>query len=509
MALWPIQERAVDGVRAAIARGRRRILVTQPTGTGKTKSMATLIREDLKQGLNVALYTHRKLLLEQLSNVLTLEGLEHGIRAAGHFPDLDMGLQLCSFQTEQSRSVRNEHRELHHADRVYVDEAHACSGEHMRNLLDQHANREACIIGFTATPIGLGGYYEDLVVAGNTSDGRACGALVPARHFGCGEPDLRKIGRVRIENGEDLTQKDNVKAIMVPGIFGRVLEWFNKLNPKRLPTILFAPGVAESRWFAEQFVAAGITAAHIDGDHVSMGKFGEEWKSSPNKRQEVLDGSRDGRIRVLCNRFVLREGIDAPWLAHGILATVFGSLQSFIQSGGRLLRSHPSIETVTIQDHGGNWHRHGSLNADREWRLDDTAASIAGLRQEKLRKKEEKEPVCCPQCGLVLMSLRCVCGFVIDPRKKSRIVVQADGSLIEHFGDIYRPRKTELRPDTQTMWTKEYWAGFKNDKTFRECRAWFYQKHGYWPDETLRLMPTHPLGWFQKVNAVPRDELVQ
>ena len=58
---------------------------------------------------------------------------------------------------------------------------------------------------------------------------------------------------------------------------------------------------------------------------------------------------------VLCNRFVC-AGIDAPWLAHGIFATIFTSLQSYLQSGGRLLRSFPGIDAVTIR-HGGNWWR--------------------------------------------------------------------------------------------------------------------------------------------------------
>src|SRR5207302_733945 len=121
-------------------------------------------------------------------------------------------------------------------------------------------------------------------------------------------------------------------------LIGRVWEWFEKINPEHKPTILFAPSVQGSLWFAEQFIKKGVPAAHIDGEEVFVD--GQVYRTGKSVREDVLGRSRDGRIGVLCNRFVLREGIDAPWLCHGIFATVFGSLQSYLQSGGRLLRAY-------------------------------------------------------------------------------------------------------------------------------------------------------------------------
>src|SRR5262249_18752567 len=158
---------------------------------------------------------------------------------------------------------------------------------------------------------------------------------------------------------------------------------FERLNPLHRRTILFAPGVPESIWFAEQFVKKGVSAVHIDGENVWVN--GTLYESSRTAREDVLAASKEGRIVVLCNRFVLREGIKAPWLVHGILATVFGSLQSYLQAGGRLLRAYPGLESVSLQDHGGNWWRHDSLNADREWRLEDTNTSVAGRREDRMR----------------------------------------------------------------------------------------------------------------------------
>jgi superfamily II DNA or RNA helicase len=315
------------------------------------------------------------------------------------------------------------------------------------------------------------------------------------------------VGRIQV--GKDLTEKQNVSAMMRHGIFGRVLDWFKRLNPEMLPTILFAPGVRESIWFVDQFNEAGVSAAHIDGENVYVN--GEIKRSSRTARDEVIEGSKNGSIKVLCNRFVLREGIDAPWLAHGILATVFGSLQSYLQSGGRLLRRFPGLVRVTIQDHGGNWWRHGSLNADREWNLDMTSAMVSDLREERMRRKIEREPFRCPECGAILMFFKCKCGHIVEPHKKPpREVVQADGSLNQMYGDIYRPRRISREPNGPELWKKMYFRSCteKGWRTFRAAMGLFaHENDGSWPDPTWPFMPRIVTDLYRYVKDVPRERL--
>ena len=506
--LWPHQERGVNSVLEAVARGVRRICLTCPTGGGKTRIACTLIDMLLSQGKRGVLYTNRKLLLDQLSGVLNDHGIYHGIRAAGygHEEGADLGadLQVSSIQTEHSRVTRKGQWGLHDADFVIVDEAHLQKSSMAKALLKGHRDNGAWQLGITATPLGLAGMYDELIIAGTNSELRACGALVPAIHYGCDEPDLRHIGRVVV--GQDLTERQNVRAIMVPGVFGRVLDHWRRLNPEQKPTLLFAPGVAESIWFAEQFQEAGIPAAHIDGQEVWVN--GNLTRSSREARADVLRMSENGTIRVLCNRFVLREGIDAPWLAHGILATVFGSLQSYLQSGGRLLRAHHSLDSVVVQDHGGNWHRHGSLNADREWRLEYTDAIVAGLREESLRRKDSPEPATCPQCKRILVSLKCSCGWESKTGKKSRPVIQADGTLREMVGDIYRPRRETRIPNADEVWRKIYYRASKAGMTFRQAESLFAKENNWgFPPRDLPLMPRKDIDWFRRVRDVPPENL--
>lgn len=506
--MWPHQSRAIDETLAAIYRGERRILVTSPTGGGKTRMMTEIAKNYLRRGRKVVLYSNRKMLIDQLSSVLNHHGLDHGIRAAGYEDERYFDLQVSSIQTEHSRVTLQGTWDLHAAELVLVDEAHLQTAAMAKQLLEAHYQEGAIYVGFTATPLDLAHLYDILIVAGTNSELRGCGALVPAYHYGPDEPDLKHIGRVAL--GQDLTEQQNVKAMMTPTIFGRVIKWWEKLNPEAWPTLLFGPGVPHSIGFAEQFQRRGITAAHIDGAQVWV--RGELMPSTREVRAQILNESKKGEIKIICNRFVLREGIDAPWLQHCILATVFGSLQSYLQSGGRLLRAYPGIGSVIIQDHGGNWWRHGSLNSDRQWELEYTAATVSGLREERMRAKKEPEPVLCPQCGLVLASSKCPCGFNVQSRSKSRPVIQSDGTMKEMHGDIFRPRRLYRKPEGPDIWKRMYYRSKTKTgaRTFRAAAALFALENNYsWPDPSWPFMPTKEIDMFRLVADVPEETLTQ
>lgn len=500
--LWPHQQRAIDETLAAIDAGETAICLTSPTGGGKS-----LVAEELAlaRDCNVAIYTNRRLMVEQLSRGCERRGIAHGIRAAGHEPALLRNVQICSMQTERQRVYGTGRWELHDAQLVIVDEAHLQKESTAQQIITDHRQAGAAVVGLTATPLNLAHIYDRLIVAGTNSELRECGALVPCHTYGPDEPDTRHVKKVAI--GEDYSESQIRKMIMVQGIFGRVLDHYRRLNPDRRPAILFAPGVKESIWFAEQFTAAGIRAAHLDGANIWLD--GELYPTSQELREQVLIGSKLGDIKILCNRFVLREGVDLPWLYHAILATVFGSLQSYLQAVGRLLRAHPSLDHVVLQDHGGNWHRHGSPNADREWSLALTDRIVAGIRAERLREKKDPEPIVCPKCHAVRLSGPTChkCGHT--HHGKSRMVVQSDGRLREYTGDIYKPHRISQAPDAQKQWDRlvNYRAP-KAGHTFSQCEALFAMENNWaWPPRTLKNMPANELDWFRAVTDVPKERL--
>lgn len=504
---WQHQDDGAMATIAAVAAGERRVCVTSPTGGGKTLLMAALINHYLEQQKRAVLYTNRRMLMDQTIKVMQKFGIGFGVRASGRddLADQSQRFQLSMLQTEQTRSRRRAMHFLHNADVAFVDEAHNAATGGNEDVLNAHLSEGAAVIGFTATPLGIGHLYTHLVTAGVNSELRKCGAHVSCYVYGPDEP-AAALNLKRTKTGE-FTEAAVVKAIMSPTIFGRVLEWYGKLNPERRPSILFAPGVKESIWFAEQFKAAGVRAAHIDGETIWID--GEAHRSTQELRDEVLAESKSGKVQVLCNRFVLREGIDAPWLYHGILATVFGSVTSYIQSVGRLLRSHPGLDRVVLQDHGGNWWRHGSPNADREWDLSLDANRYSAEREQRMRDKKEDEPIVCPKCGAVrLRGPKCVtCGH--EASAKMRPVLQTDGTLRMMRGDIYKNPKTDLRTTTEKEWQSIYWPFRKSDKTFSQAYGYFIHQHGYAPPKTLPLMPKSSVDWHAKIADVPYSELHQ
>lgn len=519
---WPHQTYAIDRIFQLIDSGCRRILVTSPTGGGKSLiqfKAALKFIEDLRSG--VALFASRKFLIEQMCRGLKAVNVPYGVRAANHDGSRHEPFQVCSIQTEFSRVVKRHQWEPHDCGMFIVDEAHMNEDGNMcQSVYKRYIDNGAVKVGFTATPLGLGGGYDELVVAGTNGDLRACGALVPATHFGCSEPDMRHIRKYQI--GEEISEGDNVKAIMAPGIVGRVLQKYRELNPQGLPAIGFGPGVAESFGFAEAFVEAGIPAAHIDGDRVWIN--GEWMVSNEDSRGKLLEMSRTNQVRIVWSRFVLREAVDMPWLRHGIFATVFGSLQSYLQSGGRLLRSCPPVgkDSVTVQDHGGNWWRHGSLNADRNWRLGATDRVMANLRTDEYGGTGEPgdppppEPFLCKACNTVLILRRIMqnfmavcprCGHEMDFRRRSRPVIQKDGELVEHVGNIFSRRRTEVRPDTHQRWRNYFFRARNGNMTFHQAAGLFYHENGYYPPRTLPLMPHTAWDWYLPVKSVPFERL--
>ena len=507
--LWNHQGRGLAELSSAIEQGETKICITSPTGGGKSRMMF----EWLKNGAgSAAIYTDRKMLRDQLARNMTAAGIHHGVIASGIEPSI-ADVQLCMAQTMVSKCVKG----LVHVpdvDTCIWDEAHKMGGGTLLELRKQHWR--AIDIGFTATPLGIGHIYEKLIVAGTNSELRECGALVPAFHFGPDEPDVKWVGQVKVDAGECGLPKSK-REEFAHRVFGRVVENYLHINALRRPTVLFAPGVAESIWFAQELCKNGIPAAHIDGENVWLN--GELFTKDQDVIDDVKEMLADGTLSVVCNRFVLREGIDWPFVSHGIFATIFGSLTSYLQAGGRFLRACPSIgkERCTIQDHGGNWHRHGSLNSDREWDLGYDDRIVAGIREKRLREKKEIEPIVCPRCHAVRLSGPKCFGCGHQHNSKVRIVLQKDGSLREMKGDIYKARRTLKRTEElEVEWVSRVRAVRKSikptvmDMTFSQLANSFARDHNWaHPPEDLPCMPTHVGDWFRPVRSISEDRLTQ
>ena len=228
--------------------------------------------------------------------------------------------------------------------------------------------------------------------------------------------------------------------------------------------------------------------------------------------QDVMGQYKDGLIKGFSSRFRLREGIDLPNTYHCILATPIGSLASYIQTIGRVLRySAETPDHVLVTDHGGNYLRLGSPNAERDWhrwwKLSEKEVSEWGV--ERIREQKEPEPIRCPNCeGERLKGPKCPhCGY--EHQRSVRNVIQHDGRMVIKEGGLIKPRKEKLKDNTQEDWDKLYWSWRRSkkcqNKTFAQLYAFFCHIHRYWPPKGLKNMPVYDEYWKSKLGDIPRE----
>lgn len=438
---WPHQQRALTQSGKNAAQGIKDQCIVSPCGGGKSLLIETIATQSAAAGKCVYIYTHRVLLTAQIIADFQRAGVDFGVIGAG-FRELyrpQANIQICSLMTVHNRfgSYKWEARK---PDVVIVDEAHQQVANTAQELFKRHSDAGAIRVGFTATPVGLGGMYDVLVDGGKYSEMVGCGAHIPVQCFGPDRPDTSQLKPMA---SGDFSEADDRRINRVPTIFGSVYKNWRDINPFEHPAVGFAPGCAESQWFVDEFKRKGVPCCHIDAKRVVLVERGvngvlqtHEYSTTNEARQAVLDGSRSGAFKIVWNRFVMREAINVPEWYHAIAATSMGGLSSYLQSIGRVLRNHPSMTHCCFQDHSGNLDRHGFPNEDREWSLGDTNATMLKKRKEKISKTkgDDAEPICCPRCcAYRATGDQCqACGYV--HKRSVRMVRQIDGTLERKVG---------------------------------------------------------------------------
>lgn len=249
------------------------------------------------------------------------------------------------------------------ANGALVHNCHLQKATTMTRILDDHKARGGTVVGFTATPIGVSHLVDELIVSGTLAEYRECKAIVPAIVRSIEQPDMNKVQRNK--TGE-YVWKGEKRRVYTQTIVGHVLERWKKYNPDARPTLLYAPGVAESVWFTEQFRKAGVNWCHVDATDAVV--EGIRAKLTRTLWEEIKERYISGDIKGISSRMKLREGVDFPETAHVILATPMGSMATYLQTIGRGLRWSPSTPNhVVVQDHGGCLDTDTEVLTKRGW----------------------------------------------------------------------------------------------------------------------------------------------
>lgn len=386
--LRPYQNEAIDRVRTEWRNGRRKVVVVSPTGSGKTVLACSMVESAVAKGSRVIFLTHRCELVDNVSEKLDDNGIDHGIVMADH----KRWKPWCPIQVVSIPTVIRRLGNRPQAHLVIVDECHHARSESWEKVLACYP--EAAVVGLSATPArldgkGLKSIFNGMVVVAQPAELESIGFLMAPRLF-C--PDKPNLSRVKIRGGDfaldELEAKMNQRQLV-----GNIVKEWQRLGAGRR-TLVFAVSIAHSTAIRDRFREAGITAEHVDGT------------TPKDERKKIVAALKEGKVQVVSNCALFGEGVDIVELGVVSLARPTKSLTLFLQQCGRALRPAPGKEQPIIIDHADSVRRFGSPMDDREWSLDDLPT------QDRRKPDPDRSKVCkvcmaavpmtckvCPECG--------------------------------------------------------------------------------------------------------------
>lgn len=308
---------------------------------------------------------------------------------------------------------------------VIIDEAHRSATELRRGLLDTFSDADHLLLSATPFRRGGGGLREiadELVEVAGVRELIDEGYLSPYVHY-TGDPKIAD-GVPIVDH--DYEEDELARRLRNPKVVGCVVDdWLAQARDR--PTLAFATNRDHSNELVRGFLAAGVTAEHLDNE------------TPQGERLAMLERLRSGETRVIANCNVLTEGFDEPCVSCVILRPT-RNLGVYIQQAGRGLRLLEGKPDCVILDPGGNALRLGMVDQPRTYTLDGVSAPEADEDVEEDEAPEaaptlldERDPpVPCVSCkALSPASVRkCPqCGW-FDVRP-SRLPAAVEGSLEE------------------------------------------------------------------------------
>jgi superfamily II DNA or RNA helicase len=456
------QDELISNLRAALRRSKR-VLVQAPTGAGKTVLASYMIDGTRGRSQSAWFICHRAELVEGTSKTFSKFGIHHGIIAGGFPMDLKQLVQVCSIDTLKNRLASLQ------APRItIIDEAHHSSAAGWALVVKWLHDHGTIIIGLSATPqrldgLGLDAHFDEMVPGPAPSWLIERGHLAPYRIYAPSAPDMKGV---RKQMG-DFAKGETAARMDKPKLTGDAITHWRKYADG-LRTVAFGVTRAHSMHITEQFNAAGIPSAHLDGD------------TNKGARKRIIQAYADGSIRVLTNVGLFGEGFDLSAIAQrdvtidavlDMAPTM--SLAAYMQRGGRMLRPYPGKVGIYL-DHAGNSARHGFFDDEREWTLEGKAKGGKAANDNG-----PPPPVTCDAC---FQQIRrpvpefCTCGKRLQAEAKP--IEVADGELkLQTEADKLATRQ-RLKQEQADCKTLDELVNLARKRGYKHPMKWAAHVHG-------------------------------
>ena len=439
MELRSYQQDLYDKTSAEFRKGRRRVLVVSPCGSGKTVLMAQMAAQSQANGKTVWVILPRQEIMEQ-----TLETFER------------CEIPLNTIYVGMAITTANRMEELPAPDLIVFDECHISVASTYWKIVNAAPN--AFIVGLTASPVRtdnkpLGSLYEVLVEGVTVRWLIENKFLAPYEYYSVTVADLSAMSDCN----------DAAAFLMKPAVYGKVIETWRKLADG-IPTVCYCASVKHSADTAKAFQDAGINAVHFDG-------------TTPYaERKDIVERFRAGEIQVLCNCDLISMGFDMPDIGCVLMLRPTQSASLYIQQSGRALRYKPG-KTAIIIDAVANFMRFQLPDEPYEWSLD-----VPIKQRKEINEHGDFYIRSCPECFMVFKTAP-VCPFCghtypLHPREiKAHEDIELARITAEEAAAAERRRKEARREQGRAQTFEELVAIGKARK---------FKNPAYWAAQVMR-----------------------
>lgn len=377
-------------------KAHKRIVGVMPTGGGKTRCAAYIIKGCIDNGMRVCFVVPRISLIEQTARSFYDLGLT-GITYiwAGCETSASAPIAIASVDT----LIRREKTEY---DLYIIDEVH----HRRKKLLEWMAEHpDDRYIGLTATPFAdwLGHYYTAMAKSKPMWWMIENKRLSPYEVFAPSKPDLSGCKTTNTALGTDYVESDIAEIMGGYKLCGDIVSNWMENGQNRI-TMALCVNKAHAGHLTNEFNRHGVVSELITAD------------TPVEEREQIFERTRQGVTRIILSINCLTEGFDMPECSCLINARPTKSKARFIQGIGRVLRYVEGKKAIVF-DHAGSF-LDPELGFVEHIEIDELSSKSDGLTERQRIQKEiekiEKAPKECPKCKFVKMpgSHECPkCGF--------------------------------------------------------------------------------------------------